>query len=216
MEERNSRYELQQSRNGLTVPVINEVFLHSIYNPIKEAEAFAETHSKSLAYKDKIIVLGLGFGYHVEQLAKILNRNHNSFEILIVEPNSKLVDDFISTRGFEDKNIKIINAPNVTDLFGSLDFVSYLMQKPAIIKHDASFILNQEYYTQLLSYQAPKQINQFGTILSENSKNLFSERSANTVNDYIDSIKSEKSIRNRNEFLLLAINEIRTTTVQGK
>lgn len=216
MEERNSRYELQQSRNGLTVPVINEVFLHSIYNPIKEAEAFAETHSKSLAYKNKIIVLGLGFGYHVEQLAKILNRNHNSFEILIVEPNSMLVDDFISTRGFEDKNIKIINAPNVTDLFGSLDFVSYLMQKPAIIKHDASFILNQEYYTQLLSYQAPKQINQFGTILSENSKNIFSERSANTVNDYIDSIKSEKSIRNRNEFLLLALNEIRTTTVQGK
>ena len=31
MDERNSKYELQASRNGLTVPVINGVYLHSIY-----------------------------------------------------------------------------------------------------------------------------------------------------------------------------------------
>jgi hypothetical protein len=41
MEERKKQYEIKTSRNGLTVPVVNGIHLHSIYNPIKEAEAFA-------------------------------------------------------------------------------------------------------------------------------------------------------------------------------
>ena len=40
--------ELQSSRNGLSIPVINGVYLHSMYNPQKEAQAFAEKHEATL------------------------------------------------------------------------------------------------------------------------------------------------------------------------
>jgi spermidine synthase len=108
MDERNSQYKLEASRNGLTVPVINDVYLHSIYNPVIEAQTFAKTQEKSLKIKKHVLILGLGFGYHVEEIARIASQYHSDYQIVILEPNKRLVDDFINTRNFEDSKIKII------------------------------------------------------------------------------------------------------------
>jgi hypothetical protein len=216
MDERNSQYELQPSRNGLTVPVINGVYLHSIYNPIKEAEAFIGSQKKNLTFKNSVLILGLGFGYHVEETAKILNSIHKSYEIIILEPNEKLVEDFISTRAFEDKNIRIICKQKVKDLFSDWNFVQFLMKKPCIIKHDASFILEKEFYTNFLGYQASKDIINFKGLLSEDAKDLFQTRDARNFNSYVEEIKDSGRIVDRNEYLVLALNELRNMEVQGR
>ena len=97
MEERNNQYEFKTSRNGLKVPVIKGIHLHSIYNPIKEAEAFAQGYEDTIKAKNKILILGLGFGYHIEEVAKLLNQYHEKYEVIVLEPNSKLVEEFNGT-----------------------------------------------------------------------------------------------------------------------
>lgn len=208
MDERNSQYELQPSRNGLTVPVINGVYLHSIYNPIKEAEAFANGHEPNLKVKNRVLVLGLGFGYHIEEIAKILNKYHNEFEIVILEPNQKLVEDFIDTRNFEDKNIKIVSKDKVKELFENWQFIEFLMKKPCIIKHDTSFILEKDFYTRFLGYQASNEILHFNGLLKPEAAELVKSREARTIDSYVQNITESGQVQSRAEFALLAFNEI--------
>lgn len=215
MEERNSRYELQPARNGLTVPVINGVYLHSIYNPSKEAIAFGQANEKNLTHKNKVLILGLGFGYHVEEIAKILNRNHKSYEIVILEPNEKLVNDFITTRNFEDKNIKIICAQKVRDLFEDWNFINFLMSKPCIIKHDTSFILEKNFFTGFLAYQAPKDILNYRRLLSPASQELFNENTQRDLTSHIQAIKDTGKIQGKSQYMLLAFDKISKINTQG-
>lgn len=216
MEERNSRYELQPSRNGLTVPVINGVYLHSIYNPTKEAEALAHGHEAAIKNKNRILILGLGFGYHVEQIAKLANAHHSSYEIIILEPNKRLVSDFIETRNFVDKNINIICQNKVKDLFHNWSFIQFLMSKPAIIKHEASFILEKEFYNHFLSFKASKEILNMKPLLKEHSKNIFGSRDARDFDSFINNIQESGQIIDNNEYLLLALNQIKNSDYLGK
>jgi hypothetical protein len=215
MDERNSQYELQPSKNGHTVPVINGVYLHSIYNPLKEAEAFVNSKKKNLQYKNKVLVLGLGFGYHVEEISKLLECSNKDFEIIVLEPNERLVKDFINTRNFENPNIKIVCKQKIKELFGDWTFIKFLMEKPCIIKHDASFILEKEFYTNFLAYQAPKDIINYKSLLSESSKTLFDSREARDFSSFITHIEKSNHIASKNEFLLLALNQINKMNYQG-
>ncbi len=208
MDERNSNYELQPSRNGLTVPVINGIYLHSIYNPVKEAEAFVKGHETTLKVKNCVLVLGLGFGYHIEEIAKHLNKNHALYEIIILEPNKKLVDDFLHTRSFEDKNIKIISVAKTKDLFGDWNFISFLMKKPAIIKHDASFIVEKDFYTQFLGYHASTKILGYEGLLTEESRDLVGNHKDYSVTQVFESIKQGRNDLTRNEFAMLAFEQL--------
>lgn len=210
MDERSSQYELQTSRNGLTVPIIRSVYLHSIYNPVKEAEAFAKAHESSLKIKRCALVFGLGFGYHIEEIAKILNHYHSSFEVIIVEPNQKLVKDFTTTRNFEDSNIKILSSENPKDFFEDWAFIRFLMQKPSIIKHDPSFNLEKDFYTHFLEYKSSEEIASFDKLLIPEASQLFQSREGKTVDSYISEIKTSREVRSKEEFLLLTLNEIRT------
>ncbi len=216
MDERNSQYKLQPSRNGLTVPVINGVYLHSIYNPVKEAEAFIAGQQKNLKTKNKVLILGLGFGYHVEETAKFLNSVHSDYEIIILEPNKRLVEDFISTRAFEDKNIKIVCKQKVRELFSDWNFVQFLMNKPCIVKHDTSFILEKDFYTSFLAFQASKDIFNYKSLLNESASELFNTREGRTLSSYTEEIQQSNRINDKNEYLLLALNEIRNIKNQGR
>ena len=216
MDERNSQYELQRSRNGLTVPVINGVFLHSIYNPVKEAEAFIESQLENLKYKNKILILGLGFGYHVEEVEKKLESFHKEYEIIVLEPNKRLIEDYIASTPIGKRNIKIISKEKVKELFNDWNFISYLMQKPCIIKHDASFVINRDFYTKFLAYQAPKDIINFKSILNETSESFFSKDVGKTFDSYVDSIKEGSHVESKESFMLLALNEIKKLDYQGK
>ncbi|MAX66469.1 MAG: hypothetical protein QF441_11715 [Bacteriovoracaceae bacterium] len=215
MDERNSQYELQPSRNGLTVPIINGVYLHSIYNPAKEAEAFANSQEKNLKYKNKVLILGLGFGYHIEEIAKKLNSMHSNYEIIILEPNKRLVEDFIAARDFEDKNIKIICKDKVKQLFENLEFIEFLMSKPCIIKHDTSFILEKEFFSQFLSYQAPQNTIQYKSLLSERSKELFDNFGAFTFKQNVQNILSHGKIESQGQYLIMALSELNKSYKKG-
>lgn len=75
MKDTNMIYKLQQTKSGdLTCEVRTNdksLFLHSSYDPIKEAEKFWQNHRCDLANKQKVIIYGVGCGYHIAALLKL-------------------------------------------------------------------------------------------------------------------------------------------------
>ena len=181
MEERYSQYQLVKSKSGLTVPYIDDVYLHSMYSPAKEAEGFAKLHEETLKRKKNVIVLGLGFGYHVEEIAKILNREH---------------DNYIP-----------IHTKDPESLFLRRDFTEFLLSSPAILKHDASFMLNKEFFSNLLQYKASTDLNQLRRFSKSIDTFVETSHENGTLEEYIESVMKKRTFT-RKDFLTLAFNEI--------
>ena len=146
-------YELKESRNGDLVPVINGVHLHSIYNPIKEAGSFVDNNQQAINANTNFLILGLGFGYHVDALVNHLDSlNYTSYSIIVIEPNAKLVNDFNRLRGFKNHRVSITSPMNSSEVFENYDFIQFLKSKPALLKHELSFDLEKDFYKNFLRY----------------------------------------------------------------
>jgi len=78
---------IQVAKDGSPVPLLEGFCLHSLYQPLKEGEGLAEKFlSENTGLYDKpLLVLGLGFGYHILPL---LNRFK---DIYIAESNQELL-----------------------------------------------------------------------------------------------------------------------------
>lgn len=207
MDERNSQYELKSAKNGLTVPYINEVYLHSMFSPSKEAQGFAKLHAKTLKTKANVIILGLGFGYHIEEVAKVLSQNHSRYKVIVIEPNERLYRDFNAKRRFEDTNIISLHVKSIKDLFSRQDFVELLLSRPAILKHDTSYMLNKDFFTKLLTYQAPRRTKEIAKVLNEEAREHFKFDQDETLENFCESLKHKPTI-DKDDFFLLAFHNL--------
>ncbi|MDK2786850.1 MAG: hypothetical protein PWP07_75 [Epulopiscium sp.] len=85
--EKNSNAVLEKTKDNYYTVKINEsgreVYIHSKYSPIKEAERFVEK-LEDYNIKTVFIVYGMGLGYHILELIK---RLHKDNPLIIIEPN---------------------------------------------------------------------------------------------------------------------------------
>ena len=82
-----------QSKSGHKIPIVNGVYLHSAFDPVKEAEALVIENEKNFEKENNILILGLGYGYHVNEIRSKLVLNFGSdYKIYIIEPNSNIVN----------------------------------------------------------------------------------------------------------------------------
>jgi len=184
------KYEIKIAKTNHKVPVVNDVHLHSIYNPTKEAATFIAKNKKLTNVKNEILILGLGFGYHVgEAIIALKEKWGTDYKIVVIEPNEKVYMDYLEHAELSDVNLKIYAGYKIQDLYKDRFLVDYLLTKPGIIAHPASFNLYENYYKNLLSYQAPKDVGSF--------------------DQYIESAILRDNIRrlNQDSDLLTAINE---------
>jgi hypothetical protein len=209
--------DIKTSRNGLPVPVVKGIHLHSVYNPAKEAEAFAEKYVDTIKTNNHVLVLGLGFGYHIDQIEKILSENHEHFNILVLEPNKEIAEGFKTFRAFKNTHITIINHDQVETLFESSEFINFLRQKPAIIKHDPSFNLEKSFYTNFLKYKAPTNVSKYVSSLSDILQMYLTDfdNLEKPITDVISEIKNSRGIKNRFDFGLLAFDALLNSTNDG-
>ncbi len=71
---------------------INGITVHSAYDPVSEARKWAAQvmgRINSEGIPDKIIVFGLGAGYHIEALSDLLKKDGKEIKIEAVEPSEK-------------------------------------------------------------------------------------------------------------------------------
>lgn len=212
-------YEIKTSRTDQKIPVVNGVHLHSIYNPFKEAEALIEKNLSNLENKREVLVLGLGFAYHVNELIEIMSKIHsdNNFKIVVIEPNIQVYNDCIELDLLNKKNVIVYAGFTSAELYSDSDLVHFLLKKPTVIAHPSSFNLYQLYFKEVLSFVAPSKIGESIQFLN-NSKVKDYLRNFNqemTFKEISSTSIAEKHKFEEMDFLAMALNEMTKTSINN-
>jgi hypothetical protein len=211
-------YEVKTSRTEHKVPVVNGVHLHSIYNPLKEAEALVTAQMENLKKKKEVLILGLGFSYHVNAVTEYLANFHgDDFKVIVIEPNIEVYEDCINRNLINKKNVLIYSGFTSKELYSDLDLVHFLLRKPAIIAHPPSFNLYQNYFKDILTFEAPEQIKSIlGFVTSLEIKNYFDAFSPDaTFNDVLFKEVPNQNHFKQMDFLTMALLEITKKSQNG-
>ncbi|MAE57357.1 MAG: hypothetical protein CME69_00670 [Halobacteriovorax sp.] len=205
-------YEVKNSRGGLKVPVVNEVHLHSMYDPVKEAKTFMSKYETSFESKNKVLVFGLGYAYHIYELCKILERNHGgNYQVVVIEPNEQVYRDCIKYNLFPNKNIKVFSGFDLERVYAERDLIDFLISKPAIISHPASFELYRTYFEKFMKYAAPTGIADITKYIEskELRSYLYSDSNARSIDHYLrDNVLTKEKLNSSHDHLLLAYSHL--------
>lgn len=144
-------YELVDCRAGGATIKVGDSFLHSRYDPVKEAKkAVADIEGKLVK---TWIVCGVALGYHVVELSKRLER-HNL--ILLLEPDPAVFKAALAVNDFSDLitddrvYIFVKQDPDVVYDFLSFQIRRIMAADLSLLEWPASISLNEEYYQQTL------------------------------------------------------------------
>lgn len=204
MDDKNSRLKIQTSRSGHPVPQLDEIYLHSVYNPIKEAASFADSQMELIKRKPNILILGLGFGYHIQEIISLQKVRFNNHKIVVIEPNKELVQMY---KEHFHPNFEIYCYDTVAQYFEDINFTNYLTLKPTIIKHDPSFNTNKDFYVNFLTYRAPNKIDSFHHLLNPIAKGML-ESSSRTLDESLVDVSERQHINSKSEYFLFALNAV--------
>jgi hypothetical protein len=145
--------KLHTTKSKDIVPIVNDVPVHSLLNPVREAEVFATNFMSQLSTNPNVLILGLGFGYHVEEIERLLKLKHKDYQISVIEGISDLARSCQSYRNLNPK-ISVFSNPAPEDLFFNEGFCEFLLQKPTLVMHPVLYKLNEIYYKKILSRRA--------------------------------------------------------------
>ncbi|WP_227394286.1 motility associated factor glycosyltransferase family protein [Jeotgalibacillus aurantiacus] len=165
------RFENCRRAEQLTVK-LNDFYVHSKYDPLREAQLYVKNHFKRKHFN---ILFGVGLGYKVEE---ILNSMTDDTFLLIIEP-----DETVFNKLKEHINLKlIIDNPDKCILFVGQDIkeVKKLIQQHAskflhqlnFMEHQAYCEVFKEYYTQIIDV-IKEQL--YSALVNKNTTNFFSE-----------------------------------------
>ncbi len=205
-------YEVKTSKNNLKVPVVNDVHLHSMYNPAKEAQAIVSKHDSVLQSKNTVLVLGLGFAYHVYEICRKLESYHgNDYKVVVIEPNEQVYRDCVSNHLFPNKNIEVYSGENLQAIYSEINLVKFLIEKPAVVSHPASFGLYQTYFKSFLEFTANKELSSITKFVSnrELKSYLYSDNESANLDDFIhNNVLAKESFNNKLDHMLLAFTHL--------
>lgn len=144
------------SKKGVPVIKVGDLTLHSIYDPYREAQRFVS--GLEVDAHINIAVLGLGMGYHIEEL---IAASGNRDFILVIEKDIRVFRKFLEHRDLNDfysklsKSCKLYFAAGRTpmELFRALQGMALTIFANGItvINHQASVKLDMAYYTAVSS-----------------------------------------------------------------
>lgn len=203
--------EIKSSKTDLPVPVIEGVHLHSIYNPVREAEGFITASEEQIKKSKNILVFGLGLGYHLARLEDRLKALYqNDYQVFVIEPNGELYQKWKELRpNILSANIKVVTKEDIKSYYQERELVEFLSERPTILPHPASFQLNETFFKTFMTYHYP-------TTLKESLPFIEDQN----FRDYLDGLDQEqntdelfKTIKTKPfiqgyDFLLLALNEM--------
>ncbi|MFT9819927.1 motility associated factor glycosyltransferase family protein [Lysinibacillus sp. NPDC056185] len=105
---------IEVAKNGNETLIIkeerNHYYVHSKYNPLKEAESFIQKYSELNKY-EHILFIGTGLGYHI----KLILDANPTIKFSVFEPNAAVLSVFLER--FELKKYK----KRIVEIFTSID-----------------------------------------------------------------------------------------------
>lgn len=189
--------ELEESKSGFYTLKYNGKYLHSKYDPIKEAKQFIFSNANVLN-KKKVLVYGIGLGYHIIEILK-----NTKARIYLFEWNEKLIEysRMINEEIFQNNRIKLIDKNNkefykvMSEILGETK--EMLIHKPSLetIKED-----NQELYNLLNDFSIRKQL----VHINKNSNDKYEENyKANIKIQHKNIIEFIEKIKSKNKTILI-------------
>lgn len=183
--------ELEESKSGFYTLKYEGKYIHSRYDPIREAKQFVNSNAKAL-YKKKVLVYGIGLGYHIVEILK-----NTKGTIYLFEWNEKLIKycKKVNKDVFGDNRVILVDKNN-KEFYKMLSEIlketkELLIHKPSLetIKED-----NEQLYNLLNDFSIRKQL----VNINENSKDKYEENYQDNIKiqhkkiiEFIDKIKSE-------------------------
>ncbi len=78
--------EILETKTGMKSLRVDNSLLHSLYDPVKEAEEWVKHYEENINTGSSIFVLGFGLGYHILELCKKTQK-----EITVFEPRLEII-----------------------------------------------------------------------------------------------------------------------------
>ncbi len=141
--------QLKTTKTKCLTPCIGDLALHSLIDPVREAEVLASNYFSHLSKNSRVLVLGLGFAYHIFEIEKVLSLKHEDYQITVIESNKRLVEVFRKYHPDFKHHIYTDNEP--LHLFHQYELASFLIQKPSLVLHPQSYKSNSSFYRDFLS-----------------------------------------------------------------
>ncbi len=141
------KVSLLESKTGNLTIKYGDNLLHSLYDPLKEAQRF--TQGLDLNPHINVAVLGLGLGYHLHELVGMSSKRDF---ILVVEKSMEIFKAYLENRDLSDLykvcNVYFAVGRSPMDIFRSLQGCSLTIFANGItvIKHPASSKIDPLYY----------------------------------------------------------------------
>ncbi|QGU95069.1 DUF115 domain-containing protein [Clostridium bovifaecis] len=180
--------EVLQTKEENYTLAINNVLLHSKYYPFKEVEIFVENNLDKIKDKKFILIYGIGLGYHLKKIMKIIANDCKVFafdaDIEIIKKSEELgmLDELK-----KDKRIKLFYKYN-KEFFRELSEKMTLVKDIIIYKPSLRILPSKykELKNLLNSYELSKiAIERFGDIAKDNYYANINEQSE-SIKDFLN------------------------------
>ena len=130
---RDDDLHILNTRSGMPSVKAGNVTLHSLYNPLKEAESWVEHYREKIEKASLICVFGFGLGYHIQELCKTTD-----VDVVVFVPGV----DILKT-AFELMDL----TPVISRIrFITGDEIPRLKKGFVVLEHKPSVNLNPEYF----------------------------------------------------------------------
>jgi spore maturation protein CgeB len=132
---------IQPAKSGMPTALVNSRYIHSAYDPVREAERWAEQRIKDCQTGETIVVLGVGLLYHVQALRQKLSQDH---VIMVVVPDLSEFADCVSARSLEGWGERVMwVAGSIVDMVARViqqaKRVRILSYEPAVMIHHDTY-----------------------------------------------------------------------------
>lgn len=197
-----------KAQSGHDILLLGDVEMHSRFNPVQEAYEQVMSIEDKLEKHSRVLVLGSGLGYHIQQLEFKMRSFHKEPEIFVVEPNEEVAILAKQSHIIPQKHVTIFSGNELEGYYQCTEFVEFLNDKPLIVPHRATLNLENSFFKKFLSYKASNQIFKIHNIIDPEIQILFDDaNSSSTLNQFLDDINNKESLTT-DDFKLLAFRNL--------
>lgn len=208
--------ETKKSKTEEIIPVVNEVHLHSAYNPENEARNFIIQKEQDLAENSNVLVFGLGFGYHISALLDEMKSRHDNFKIVVIEPMAQMIEAF-HKEGFslDTKHIKLFHFETIDEYYRCEELVQFMVNKPLVLPHPPSFKLCGDFFKMFMSHKSSKMIQDITPLIESRTISKYLESNQGSFPQLLKNLSQTSNVSRSEDFLFMAYKELVTTNGTG-
>jgi spore maturation protein CgeB len=134
--------QILTSKTGIPSLKAGHITIHSLYDPIKEAEEWVEHHKEKIKRASSVVVLGFGLGYHIMELCKLELLKVSEIDVVVFEPRIDILRTALEAVDLTSilKRVKIITS----------DETLLLTKGFKILEHKPSVTISRGYFEKIL------------------------------------------------------------------